>query len=162
MHVRRPKPERRVRRKAERPLALARVMPARRYRVWPDAARFPHLVVEVRLCRDMRRLRQAYRWSCDPEPKQLVGGGVESWHIVQSGRPVLQRGGVVARLYLNRREVMERWTEVPAHECGHAAMAWARWCRANLAEMPGEEVMCYALGRMTAQLMRVLWAEWGR
>jgi hypothetical protein len=37
-------------------------------------------------------------------------------------------------------------------------MAWARLRRANLEHMTGEEVMCYALGRMVQQLVRVVFA----
>lgn len=119
------------------------------------------MVVEVRLCRDVRRLREAERWCGDEPATEDIGGRVWHWHRPCTPRRyVMNRGGVVARLYLNRRCVMDHWTEIPAHECGHAALAYSRWCGVDVHK--DEEVACYALGRLTAQLMHILWAEWGR
>lgn len=64
-----------------------------------------------------------------------------------------------ARMFLNVKDLKARPSEIVAHECGHAAMAWARLQRANLRQMLGEEVMCYALGRLVAQVNRVCFAS---
>lgn len=76
-----------------------------------------------------------------------------------TGAFVYRPGGMVARMYLNVRDLRERPSEIVAHECGHAAMAWARLRGANLRRMPGEEVMCYALGRLVSQVNRCCYAS---
>lgn len=75
-----------------------------------------------------------------------------------TGAFVYRPRGMVARMYLNTKDLRERPSEIVAHECGHAAMAWARLRGANLRRMPGEEVMCYALGRLVSHVNRCCYA----
>lgn len=57
----------------------------------------------------------------------------------------------IARIYYNAVDLRDRPAEIMSHEAAHAAMGWARRCKANLSDMPGEEVMAHALGRLVAQ-----------
>lgn len=62
---------------------------------------------------------------------------------------------IVARMFLNLADLRRQGVEIISHECTHAGMAWARLRRANLKDMPGEEVLCYAVGRLTKQVIRL-------
>lgn len=66
---------------------------------------------------------------------------------------------IVARVYLNKRDLRCSPGEIISHECTHAGMGYARLERANLKYMRGEEVLAHAVGRMVAQLNRVCYAE---
>lgn len=145
---RRPKPNRNPKR---HPRSFSQ-----RFEVYPDPA--SPLVVEVRIARN---LRQMYG-----EVKRLDGrsegndymGLCRSWHYKITKKPAIRPRGVVARIYLNAQSLAQKPSEITSHECAHAAMAWARLRRANLNVMPGEEVMCHALGRLVAQVNRVCYA----
>lgn len=162
-HKRVAKPVKRARRKVVRFLyphchAVSRVC-----RIYPDRAAYPHAVVEVRLCRDRLRMAQAVRQQGHTTGHDLAlesaGMVIGSWRRATK-TDSLRAGRMVARMFLSARSVRNWPTEIISHECGHAAMCWARWRRANLDEMPGEEVMCYALGRLVAQLNHYMIA-WG-
>lgn len=86
-------------------------------------------------------------------------GLVRSWHSSITGRSVVRPGGRIARMYLNRCDLRRKPSEIVAHECTHAGMAWARFNHTSLAGMAGEEVLCYAVGKMVAQLNRIGYAE---
>ena len=92
-----------------------------------------------------------------PEPECM--GLVRSWHSKITGRPAVRPGGVIARVYLNRRDLRDKPSEIVSHECTHAGMAWARFNRVSLGRMAGEEVLCYAVGKMVAQVNRIGYAE---
>ena len=62
---------------------------------------------------------------------------------------------IVARMFLNVADLRCKGMEVITHECTHAGMAWVRLRRTNLGHMPGEEVLCYAVGRMAQQVNRI-------
>lgn len=62
---------------------------------------------------------------------------------------------VVARMFLNVVDLHRKGMEIISHECTHAGMAWVRLRRANLGHIPGEEVLCYAVGRMAQQVNRI-------
>lgn len=122
-------------------------------------------MVEVRFCRDTRRLCDSLRQQgYEVIPQEQVSAGVVRSGFGRRSRRLedrhtgLYRGHVVAQMWLSVRALQHRPGEITSHECGHAAMAWARWRGANLGVMPGEEVMCYALGRLVAQLNRVCYA----
>lgn len=85
-----------------------------------------------------------------------AAGLVKSYTLRNTGKPCVRPGKVIARMFLNRRDLAKAPCEILAHECGHAAMAWARFQKANLKIMDGEEVMCYALGRMFQKLANIL------
>lgn len=157
---RRVKPQRRVFAKPARHVHRNRTHCARLFRVKPDPA-LP-FIVEVRIARSHRRMREEVG-RCDGAAA-LRGVESDCMALVRSycskvgGRPVIRPGGLVARMFFNRQDLQRRPSEIVSHECGHAAMAWARLQRADLARMPGEEVMCYALGRLVAQVNRVCYA----
>lgn len=66
------------------------------------------------------------------------------------------KGRYTCYMFLNAADLGVAPAEIVAHECGHAAMAWARQQKSNLKQGEGEEVMCYALGRMTQTLCNKL------
>jgi len=159
-HRRRMKPQRRRLERRDVVLHRNRLMPARVFRIYPDRQEFPRAVVEVRICRNARRLAESNRqqgWPPDPDDFHCAGM-VRSFARASTDTPRLHNGAVVAHMWLSCKDLRIRPGEIVSHECGHAAMAWARWRRADLGRMPGEEVMCYALGRLVAQLNRVLYA----
>lgn len=157
---RRAKPQRRVFAKPVRRVHRKRRYCARMFRVKPDPS-LP-FVVEVRIARTRQRMHEEIG-RCDGEAairgiEDDCMGMVRSYCSRIGGRPVIRPGGLVARMFLNRCDLRHKPGEIVSHECGHAAMAWARLQRANLAHMQGEEVMCYALGRMVAQVNRICYA----
>ena len=103
----------------------------------------------------MRSIAHLKRDPLEPECMGLVR------HYITrcTRRRVALAGGVVARMYLNRRDLRERPSEIVAHECTHAGMAWARFRGESLRNMRSEEVLCYATGRMVAQVNRIGYAE---
>lgn len=166
-HRRRPKPQRRQRCRRVVVVHKARLQPARLFRIYPDKDAYPRAVVEVRLCRDTRRMCESIRqrgWLLQDGDEDSAGlvksfGRVARPRSASGGRlQTLLSGRTVAQMWLSMRELRRRPGELTSHECGHAAMAWARWRGANLGVMPGEEVMCYALGRLVAQINRVCYA----
>lgn len=152
----------RVRRfvKVDRLTHRNRVQPARVFRVRPDTDRPFH--VEVRIAATRRRMRE--------EIGRLEGaraiesadcmGLVRSYYGKRTRRDaVIRPGGLVARMFLNVRDLRKKPGEIVSHECTHAGMAWARLQRADLKRMPGEEVLCYAVGRLVAQVNRIGYAH---
>lgn len=158
----RPKPQKRQRAKVDRRVHRERTKPGRVFRVHPE----PSLpgVVEVRITRDNRRMRESMNFH---DGKALSDGCetncmglVRTWHNPRTRRAGVARNRhLVARMYLNERDLRARPSEIVAHECTHAAMAWVRLHRANLHVMPGEEVLCYAVGRLVKQVNRVCFAH---
>ena len=154
--TKRPKPAKREFRPVDRLIPRARLQAsARVWRVRPDHHR--PFVVEVRIARDPRRMRDEMRridnaTLDDLDPRGL--GLVRHWSSVIGQRHVIRPRGVIARMYLNAQSISGgQGAEIIAHECTHAGMAWARLQRANLKVMPGEEVLCYAVGRMVPQVV---------
>lgn len=150
----RQKPQKRERRKVDRyAVHRDRTQPGRVFRLRPDPG-MPH-IVELRLARDRRRMFQSMIFhdgagGSDPE----VMGLVRSWWGRRTRRAGISiRRLLVARIYLNRRDLREHsGMEIITHECTHAGLAWARFRRANLGRMAGEEVACYASGRLARQV----------
>ena len=152
--TKRPKPTKRRRTKAARFVHLDRVYPARLIRVKPDPDK--RYVVEVHITRTRRKMRdQTRRWHNDQGPD--TRGAVLSNYKSRSGRPVLREGRVVAFMFLNQRDLRDAPGLLVSHESAHAGMAWARFRRADLRKMPGEEVMAHATGELTQQITNRLW-----
>lgn len=152
----------RVRRfcKVDRLTHRNRVMPSRVFRVRPDPDRPFH--VEVRIAGSRRRMRE--EMGRLEGAKAIEGpdcmGLVRSYYAKRTRRDaVIRPGGMVARMFLNVRDLRAKPGEIVSHECTHAGMAWARLQRADLKRMPGEEVLCYAVGRMVAQINRIGYAH---
>lgn len=153
------RPARRTRHIVTRLTAPERAYPARRHVVMPDPP--TPLFVEVRIARNRRHMREDIRRmegaAARPEPELM--GMVRSYHDRITGRPRIRPRGVVARMYLNRADLRKRPSEIVSHECTHAGMAWARLKGARLSRMAGEEVLCYAVGKMVAQVNTICYAE---
>ncbi len=132
-------------------LAVGRSV-CRVFRVKPDYDK-PH-IVEVRVARTRRHMHaeiarlDGRKTRTEPECMGLV----RRWSSRVDARSVVRPGRVVARMYLNAADLRARPGEIIAHECTHAGMAWAKLRKANLKKMVGEEVLCYAVGVMTAQI----------
>jgi hypothetical protein len=90
-------------------------------------------------------------WSACPR----TAGMVRHYTSKVTGRYVVRPGHIIARMFLNAVDLRRNGMEIISHECTHAGMAWARLRRANLRQMPGEEVLCYATGRMARQVNRI-------
>jgi hypothetical protein len=128
---RRPKPTKRTRARRVALVHRNHLQPARLFRIYPDADEYPRAVVEVRLCRDTRRLCDSLRQQGWP----LCGGDDDSAGLVRSGfgrlasRSGLRwsgllHGRVVAQMWLSVWALQSRPGEITSHECGHAAMVW--------------------------------------
>lgn len=132
--------------------------------------------IEVRVARTRRQmLEDIIGWSAPGERIEPNTMGQVSSYFYLRGRKFV--GGkmrpnyVVGRMFLNAQDLRRQPSEIVAHECTHAAMAWARLRRANLDRMTGEEVLAHAAGRLVRQVnrvcyyMRQLWLEfkerWG-
>lgn len=151
--VKRPAPTRRTREKRQRiPTRMTR---ARIHHIKPDHGA-PHLV-RVYVSPNRRHMRATVRFIEGADNGPFCMGQV--WSFLKGraprARPSLKRGQVVARMYLNADDLRAKPSELVSHECTHAGMAWARWRKAKLADMVGEEVLCYAVGRMTSQVNRI-------
>lgn len=76
-----------------------------------------------------------------------------------TGKPSMGWRNTVARIYLNKQDLQYCPADTTMHELGHAAMAWARYQRADLSTNAGEEVMMYALGFMAQEITNKLSAR---
>lgn len=85
-------------------------------------------------------------------------GLVQHYFSRVTGRYVVRPGQRIAQMFLNAADLRCQPGEIISHECTHAGMAWARLRKANLASMPGEEVLCYAVGRMVPQVNRICYS----
>jgi hypothetical protein len=136
-----------------------KVMPrsySMRFEVRPDPA--SPLKVEVRIARTRAHMRGEMRRLDHSTDCDDAAGLCRTWSSKITGKPAIRPRQVVARIFLNAQDLRTRPGEIVSHECAHAAMGWARLRRANLSKMEGEEVMCYALGRLVAQVNRICYA----
>ena len=104
---------------------------------------------------EMRRIDGSRGDDLNPDCMGLV----RHWFSRVSGRYTIRPRGMVARMYLNVADLKNKPGEIISHECTHAGMAWARLRRANLREMDGEEVLCYAVGAMVRQVNTACYAH---
>lgn len=149
-------------RRSDRRVHRDRTRPGRVFRLKPDEA-LP-FVVELRIARDRRRMREAMDFHDGTKAADAIErdcmGLVRTWHS-----PRLRLAGItrprmlVARIYLNERDLRDRPSEIVAHEATHAGMGWARLRRAQLGHMPGEEVLCHAVGVLVKQINRACYAH---
>ena len=153
------------REKPDRQPPVQHAQPARLFRVYPDPSR-PTFVVEVRISRTPKHMRaEINRFQGHAGGKESfrdTAGLVRSYYNRITGRQVTRPaagGRVVARMFLNLHDLRKRPSELVAHECTHAGMAWARYCKANLGVMPGEEVLCYAVGKLVRQVNAACYAH---
>ena len=127
---------------------------ARVHYLRPDPA-MPHLV-QLFLSPTRQHMRATVYmkdndWAACPD----TAGMVRHYFSRATGRYAVRPGLIIARMFLNAADLRHGGTEIISHECTHAGMAWARLRSANLRHMPGEEVLCYAVGRMTRQAVNL-------
>lgn len=132
------------------------------YRLKPDPS-FKLVNVEVRLFRsqiEMNMGRYAYEGrTANFSDHRTLGFCCDYYRKTGQRQPRLIWRHVVARVYMNVKDIRREPVDLPIHELGHAALAYARYRRADLKTIEGEEVACYALGRMAAQLNEILRAN---
>lgn len=109
-------------------------------------------VVQVFISPSPRHMYATVQFMGSKQVDNDFSGMVRSYTSTITGRPVTRPRFIVARMFLNAKSLRQDPGEIISHECAHAGMAWARLRKANLAEMQGEEVMCYATGRMFNQV----------
>jgi hypothetical protein len=120
-------------------------------------------VIEVRIARTRRQMfEDIIGWHAPGEPVEpSTQGQVTSYYHKRGRRFIagkMRPNYVVGRMFLNAQDLREKPSEIVSHECAHAAMAWVRLHRVDLSHMPGEEELCYAVGRLTRQVNRVCYA----
>jgi hypothetical protein len=152
-----PRLTKRPRRQKVKRIKPSGAVPARVFRITPDY-RLPYRV-EVRLSRTRPQMhREMKRLDAIVEDPMCMGL-CRTWSAPRLRQAGAARPGfLLARIYLNVKDLQSRPNEIVSHECAHAAMGWARFRQANLRRMPGEEVMCHALGRLVAQANYQLYA----
>jgi len=142
--------ERRARPEKRQRLALRDARATIHY-VHPDPD-MPH-VVQLFMSPTRQHMRATiYQKEGDWAACPRTAGMVRHYNSKVTGRHVVRPGLIIARMFLNAVDLRRNGMEIISHECGHAGMAWARLRSANLRHMEGEEVMCYAVGRMARQV----------
>lgn len=128
--------------------------PSRRFMVKPDPNRVQCFEVRVfRTRRDMQAGWQLYENQKFKPNDDLCMGRCNSygghWRNKTHDRKVMLWRYAIGRIYYNAQDLLARPAEIMSHEVTHAAMGWARYVKADLSQMAGEEIMCYAQGIMT-------------
>lgn len=142
---------------ADQPVRWARLPPhpaTRRFRLHPLPA--DRLVLDLRVSRT-RRLMHADVLRTEGQAlanRSECMGMVKAWHHRIGGAARTLAGQVYARMYLNLQDLQHHPEEIITHECTHAALAWARLHRLDLRQEAGEELLCYANGLLTAQVVQ--------
>lgn len=121
-------------------------------------------IVEVRIARTRRQMHEdIVGWSPpdEPLPDPKTMGQLTSYVYLRGQRRrkgKMRPNFVVGRMFLNCQDLRKKPSEIVAHECTHAAMAWVRLRGADLDRMHGEEVLCHAAGQLVRQVNRVCYA----
>lgn len=114
----------------------------------------PHRV-QVLISPTRLHMRAAIRFKDGFDTCRRTSGMVRHYKSFVDGRCVVRPGLIIARMFLNADDLRVDPAEIVSHECTHAGMAWVRLRRADLSDMVGEEVLAYAVGRMTKQVNRI-------
>lgn len=162
----RPKPQKREFEKVRRHVADARGISSRRFELRPSYSK--HYIVELRVSLNRRWMLNEIRRLTGPKAKlyetELMGlCWTWSKRRKHNARPRLWCGKIVAMVFVNRDDLRDDYANVLSHELTHAAMGVARFERANLGNIVGEEVLCYAQGYLMRQAVSRLWSMdlWG-
>lgn len=108
--------------------------------------------IEVTLARTRREMYVALWHTGRLMYDDRTMGGCVDYRSKIKGRPKLGWRHTVARVFLNWQDLSRTRTDTMTHETTHAAMAWVRYKRANLATAEGEEVLAYAVGHMAQEI----------
>lgn len=125
-------------------------MSAKFFRVYADHKRY--LYVQVRVFDTQAEMVEDIvdtGFGMDSGTDGLMGQCSGVTHYNKSGRMT----GRFAVMWINREDLLNHPTEIVSHESTRAAMRYARNKRADLSNMEGEEVMCYAQGRICREIV---------
>lgn len=132
----------------------ARCAIGRRWLVKPDRSK--PFCVELFISPTRKHMHRVMLAKCGIEERDpRCAGLVRHYFSTVTGRYVVRPGQIIARMFLNAADLRATPGEIIAHECTHAGMAWARLRKAKLSGMDGEEVLCYAVGVMVAQVNHI-------
>lgn len=132
---------------------LVRTARASIHYVKPDPAK-PHRV-QVFVSPNLRHMHTTAHFKAGQVYSDDFDGMLRNFTSTRTGKNVCRPRHIIARMFLNADSLRANPGEIISHECAHAGMAWARLRNADLSKMEGEEVMCYATGRMTREVNRL-------
>lgn len=143
---------------------------ARRYDLWPgawcpDMAGHPWARVELRIARSRAwMLREAFLLGSTVATDAGTQGCVcsLSHRPREHGRSPVIRGlrGRIATVLLNEVDLLNRPSEIGAHEMTHAAMRFLDSRSVRLTgSMAEEEVLCYTVGELVRQMNNIFYAH---
>jgi hypothetical protein len=143
---------------------------ARRYDLWPGAWHLemgghPWSRVELRIARNRAwMMREAYLLRSTVYTDANMQGCVISRskaHRVHGSERVLRgHRGRIATVLLNEVDLLNRPSEIGAHEMTHAAMVFMRVRGVDpMKGMPEEEALCYTVGELVKQLNCIFYAH---
>jgi hypothetical protein len=123
-----------------------------KFRAYADAKRYYWCEVRVFATR-RQMLRDINAAGFGPTDRDQAGQCSGLTQRRSSGRLT----GKFACMWLNAEDLRDRPNELTSHESTHAAMRHARNMRASLDVMEGEEVLCYAQGRIQRDVIAGLY-----
>ncbi len=126
---------------------------ARRWLIKPDLDK--PFVVELYISPTRKHMHTAANHIDGQNERPDFAGMVRHYSSRATGRKVVLPGQIIAKMFLNADDIRKNGGEIVAHECTHAGMAWSRLRKAQLSVMPGEEVLCYAVGVLAKQVNRI-------
>lgn len=142
---------------------------ARRYDLWPGAwepqmGGHPWARVELRIAVNRAwMLREAWLLGSRVAKDALMQGCVISRvqsHVRGNERLVRGERGRIATVLLNEVDLLERPSEIGAHEMTHAAMVFMRLRGVDpMRGMEQEEALCYTVGELVKQLNCIFYAH---
>lgn len=110
--------------------------------------------VQVRVSADRKQMHKdmkstGHAWSDLDSARHIAGqcSGVAEYD--KAGKLT----GKIAVMFLNVADLHKNPSEIIAHECTHAAMRHATNRKVDLSVMEGEEVLCYAVGHLTREIV---------
>ena len=117
------------------------------FRAYADEKKYAYVLVRVAPSRRamLTDIKESGFHSVRKREFALMGQCSGLAHYSKSGRLT----GRFAIIWMNTVDLQSRATEIIAHEATHAAMRHATNRRADLSAMDGEEVLCYAVGKIT-------------
>lgn len=139
---------------------------ARRYQLWPGAwdhsmDGWPGITMELRIAPHGRAMRADITSAGFKDPGPTCGGMTTS--VVRSvGLRTIVRGlrGRIVTIWLNERDILDKPSEIIAHEATHAALEFCRFKSVNPMLGKGhEEVLAYTVGVLVRQINRIFYAH---
>lgn len=122
------------------------------FRAYADEKRYFYCEVRVLKTRKamLRNINQVGFGPTDPRQAGQCSGLT---HYRSNGRIT----GKFACMWLNSEDLANNPNEITSHESTHAAMRYAANKKADLSNMVGEEVMCYAQGTIQRNVISGLY-----